>query len=540
MVVPLIRQGYMPNLGKLLAEGLSAELESVTPPVTAPAWVSFMTGKQPGKHGIFDFTRFDIASGGWKINNAQHVRAKTIWQILSEHDKRVVVLNLPYTYPAYKVNGALVAGWDAPSTATFTYPAELGSKVSQLIPDYTSTLDLSMWNYMPAQADDDFNRFVGKLIKSCENSTRLASGFLGEEEWDAFMVHFQQTDWIQHKLWGLIDRAVREPNNKTHRVEQVRACYRQFDECVGRLLAEVASFDPMVVILSDHGFGPLRGSICPNYFLTQWGYFRLRDDKENPLKRAFKQSRHAGLRKLYRRLATAKKSFQGRRAAKSFTSWADMISDTVPRQRFPVDWSRTRVAAVAGSENAFLYVNVKDRSPLGIVQPGAEYEAILEDLIQQFRGVYHPKTGERLFKNVARGREIYPQAADGVLLPDLVLVSADGYVCSTANVEGFLPETGEEGNHRHNGVLFLQGKGLKKEARHFHPNLIDLAPTILHAVGLAVPADMDGRVLQEVFTDPQEVRYEDVDNSMDQQATDYTEEEAELIEQRLKGLGYIE
>src|SRR5579872_1201260 len=87
---PLAEQGYLPNLSRMMQRGLSAELESVVPPVTAPAWTSFMTGKNPSKHGIFDFTRFCDSDYSWAINNASHIRSKTLWQILSDKGKRVV------------------------------------------------------------------------------------------------------------------------------------------------------------------------------------------------------------------------------------------------------------------------------------------------------------------------------------------------------------------------------------------------------------------------------------------------------------------
>src|ERR1700743_2437668 len=105
IIKPLAEQGYMPNIQALLARSVSAELESVVPPVTAPAWTSFMTGKHPNKHGVFDFTNFNLNTYKWNINNASDIKSKTLWQILSEHEKRVVVLNLPYTYPPKEING---------------------------------------------------------------------------------------------------------------------------------------------------------------------------------------------------------------------------------------------------------------------------------------------------------------------------------------------------------------------------------------------------------------------------------------------------
>lgn len=537
---PLMAQGCLPNLRHMLQSSLTAELESVVPPVTAPAWTSFMTGKNPSKHGIFDFTRFDGQDYQWKLNNSQHIRSKTVWQILSEKGKRVVVLNLPYTYPTYPVNGVMVSGWDAPTMSSFTYPEELGKKIFEIIPDYGSTLDLSLWNYLPADSDTEFDRFTDKLLRSFEQGKKLATHFLNHEQWDVFMVHFQQTDWIQHKLWGYIERACANGNDKSPRLERVRECYRTFDRHVGELLGEVAPLKPTTIILSDHGFGASRGSICPNHLLNELGYYQLEQQADNPLKSLFKHSRFGFMRKLYRSMRNTKNSLQGREAVKKFKSWADMANDTIPRQKVPIDWSRTKAVLAAGSENAFIYVNLIGRGPLGCVQPGEEYERLVSELIAKFLEIRHPRTREKLIVKAARGSDIYFDVADGVLLPDIVLVPVEGYGFSSMLSDIFVQESGEEGCHRHNGVVFLQGPELMREVKNFRPNLIDITPTVLHLIGLPVPADMDGRVLEEIFVQPPDVRYEDVDNSVVKEAQEYTGEEAELIEQRLKGLGYVE
>src|SRR6202022_1465244 len=99
-------------LSSAIERGIFSDLESVIPPVTASAWTSFMTGKNPSKHGIFDFTSFDPQAYRWGINTAQQIQSKTLWHLLSEKGKRVVVVNLPYTYPPSTVNGVIVSGWD--------------------------------------------------------------------------------------------------------------------------------------------------------------------------------------------------------------------------------------------------------------------------------------------------------------------------------------------------------------------------------------------------------------------------------------------
>jgi predicted AlkP superfamily phosphohydrolase/phosphomutase len=538
---PLMTQGYLPNLKTAMQNGCAAELESVVPPVTASAWTSFMTGKQPSKHGIFDFVRFDPSDSGWKVNNAQHIRSKTIWQILSEKGKRVVVLGLPYTYPPSAVNGVMVSGWDAPSmNSDFTYPAALRNQILEVIPDYGSTLDLSFWKFVPTKSDIQFNHFIDKLIQGFEQQAKLALHFLETQSWDVFMIHFQQTDWMQHKLWNYIEGACRNAADRTARLENVRRCYQRFDQLIGVLSEKVKPERPVKIILSDHGFGRDLGNMCPNYFLNRWGYLHLKEEGRKRVKNFFRDSEHKSLRRFHNALVDAKDRLFRGHDHKKYTSWADQLNETVPQQKFPIDWAKTKAALVLGSETGFVYVNVKGRGPSGTVDPGLQYEQLLVELIARFIELKNPKTGEKLLEKVVRSRDIYPDPRDGSLLPDLVLIPMDGYGFS-ARVSDHSPKISDEGSHRPKGVLFLEGLGLNREISNFHPYLVDIAPTIMHLLGLPIPSDMDGRVLQEIFPEPQEVHYEDVDNHLERQTrTEYTTTETELIEQRLKGLGYIE
>jgi predicted AlkP superfamily phosphohydrolase/phosphomutase len=542
IVRPLAAQGCLPNLSAAMRQGVSSDLESVIPPVTASAWTSFMTGKNPSKHGIFDFTSFDMREYRWGINTARQIQSKTLWQILSEKDKRVVVVNLPYTYPPSTVNGVMVSGWDAPSGQTnFTYPESFRSRILEMYPDYSSNLWVS--EFQPQISDDHFREFVARLTRGFEQGAGLASHLLDADSWDVFMIHFQQTDWAQHKLWEYIERACEDPNDKSPKVETVRNLYKRFDELAGSLLKKVAPQHPVTIVLSDHGFGRDMGNVCPNYYLNEWDYYHLLDEEQNlkGAKELLRKSSFAPVRKLYDAAAKVKSAFENRKVRpQEHSSWADSTTATVSNRGSDIDWSRTKVATVWAYKVGYLFVNLIGRGPKGIVQPGAEYENLVSDLIAKFQDVRHPQTGEKLFVRVARGSEVYPKSQDGIVLPDVVLIPQDGYGVSFT-VSDAPPRASNDGSHRHNGVVLMHGDSVKQPAGSFSPNLIDIAPTVLHLLGLPVPSDMDGRVLEEILSGLPPVRYEEVDNRKDQgNSEEYTAQEAELIEQRLKGLGYVE
>jgi predicted AlkP superfamily phosphohydrolase/phosphomutase len=533
---PLMNQGYMPNLLRLSQEGITAGLESVIPWVTAPAWTSFMTGKNPEKHGVFDFTRFDESRYCWQVNNSTSIQSKTLWQLLSEHGKRVIVLNLPYTYPPYEVNGIMVSGWDAPFLEEgFTHPRPLSKEILDLMPDYASSLNLPLGSHFATESDELFERFTGKLVRGVEQGTQLSLYLMQKHAWDVFMVHFQQTDWMQHNLWSYIEDAAQDCANKEPRIEKVRQCYQSFDRAVGQLLDGVSGANATVIVLSDHGFGSHQGEVFPNYWLKRWGYYvPASSSNGNGSSRPSSAMRflRKGLSRTMSLLHTSQKQ-----TSKQFKSWEDMLAENIPRSRMQVDWAKTKAALVVASHAGFVFVNVKGRAPLGAVEP-EQYEAVVSDLIEKFLEVRDQKSGVKLFSMVERGSAIYPNPSEGISVPDIVLIPDKAYAFSYKVSDASL-ETSHHGWHRRSGVLFIRGPELKRETNDLSPRLIDVAPTILHLLGLPIPTDMDGRVLEEIFSAAQNPKYVEVNNSSAQRSQDYSEEESALIESRLKALGYI-
>jgi len=226
-----------------------------------------------------------------------------------------------------------------------------------------------------------------------------------------------------------------------------------------------------------------------------------------------------------------------------------------------IDWARTKVWSF-GRESTNLFVNLKDKFPQGIVNPGSEYEDLREKLIEALGTIIDPDTGEPAVGKVYRGEEVY----HGVCMdnaPDLLVTwrnheytSWPGY--NDRDRELFEPslqhsdfsdwsQLQKGGNHRPNGVIFMKGDGIRQGAKIEGARILDLAPTILYLMGTPVPADMDGRVLEQAFQSNylrkhQAAYMKGVDGGEEGAAvnTAYSEEDAARVEERLRSLGYIE
>ena len=140
IIKPLIDEGALPNLAAVMKQGAHAKLNSTILHHSPPAWTTFATGKNPGKHGILGFTRMSPHSYKLDLVYGAHNRAKTMWEVLGETGKKVIVMNIPMTYPPKAVNGILLSGLDTPSTdVQFTHPPDLREEILRVSGPKTST-----------------------------------------------------------------------------------------------------------------------------------------------------------------------------------------------------------------------------------------------------------------------------------------------------------------------------------------------------------------------------------------------------------------
>ncbi len=542
LIRPWAEQGELPTFKKLMQSGAYGALRTIRPPITPTAWSSFLTGTNPGKHGLFDFTGHKKNSYETYVANASHRHGPSVWRLLSEAGYRVVVFNVPLTYPVEQVNGAMISGLSTPASAKdASWPRELQAEVEKAIPEFNFA---PPGMFSPGQ-ELQFVQDVRSLIQTNLKVTRY---LMNRQPWDFLVSIFMSSDIMSHFMWRNMETgaaAYPEPMRATL-ANAIKDCYRDLDHAVGELIQEVGE-DTNVVIMSDHGFGPMESYMSVNAWLIERGYIQF---KRNPLSQ---------LRYMLYRLGFTPLNFYGflRKLGFGNTMRSQVRKNTTIIQRVnrnlflsfrDVDWSRTR--AYSNGYSGPVFVNLKGREPQGIVAAGAEYDRVLEQLIADLKQLKEPGTGQPFVGEVYRGKELY-HGDHMEQSPDLLFFPRDWKYAGLGLVEfptnrWLSPSPDRSGNHRMDGIVFLSGPGIRGASQIQGASIMDIAPTVLALMGVPIPESMDGRVLQSaMIPDLQEqltVTYSR-GNGAEAEAVPVPElsaQDEEIIRTRLQNLGYID
>ena len=520
-----IDKGLTPNFGRLARNGRIGILQSTYPPVTAPAWISMMTGEQPGSHGVVGFAAPSEGEYTRKVVNSGSIHSPVLWEIAGEHGADCLVVNVPLTYPLRPLRGYLVSGMLTPEGVDFTYPPDYLPELRLLQPDYQ--LDLAWQDY----------RFRGHdLVRDQKAMTRaraeLCLKMMDSKPWDFFMVVFTGTDRLQHCLHRHVmriddDQAVREDDLTA----AVRDYFVSLDTHIGDLM-EAAGDDAHFVVVSDHGFGPLESSIYFNRWLAEEGLLTLKPNDPGDKLKTWKKAMNAvGIRR-------STLQSLGRKAG-----LAKIVDEKVQKLNpfvGGIEWSRTKV--YYHPTNGF-YVNLKGRDMFGIVEPGSEYEEVRRDLIARLEAMKDPRDGSRLIPVVKRREELFAGRRIHQL-PDVFIEFLDqpfdAFMQDYDVPEPFQRSEWGDGTHRRNGLWISSGPGFAAGDDVEGLEIFDVAPNVLHLMGFPIPEHMDGRFRPDLFTEEVrgDVEFREYAGGDGKRYGISADEEKDL-EEKLRGLGYL-
>jgi predicted AlkP superfamily phosphohydrolase/phosphomutase len=542
VIRPLAAGGQLPNLAAWMKEGRASNLASTTPPVTFPAWSSFMTGLTPAEHGIFDFTQKKPGEYRLRFINSTDRSAPSIFRRVCDAGGNALVLGMPATHPPESLDGLLVCGFDAPvSTGTDERSASdplLYRKIARVAgPWMRPELNES------SRADDFHERAVETLLARIDRKRDFALEALDEVRAQRdgappslTMIVFSESDTVGHHYWRDHD-----PNSPRHdpRASPVRSAavtdvYRRLDQACG-ILRDAVGPDVLCVVMSDHGMGGASDKIVHlNRYLAQRALLRRRSGLGRFVDRSARTLRDLALAWLP--AALAQQLFRRARAA---------AAELESRARFGgFDWRQTLAFSEEANTNPGVWINLEGREAEGCVAP-ADYETVRDRVIEALQAWRLPSGGPVVARamrreDVHRGRHV--QRA-----PDIVFELAldAGYGLSLvptpwslggdqgagiASIKTLDPEEsaggrgrGMNGIHRSDGVWIAVGQGM--EAREAPERLTDVAGWIAAAMGLAWATPDTG---------------DQTATSDDRKSVAYDDEEEAMVAERLRALGYLE
>lgn len=487
LVFRWMANGLLPNLARLARSGARGTLRSTVPPVTAPAWISMVTGEHPGSHGIAGFCAPARGSGRYTRDpvDSRVWTSPAFWETAGRHGVRSLVVNVPATWPPRPVDGVLVTGMLTPPGAPFTWPPEYEPELRLLQPDYR--IDLAWQDY----------RFRGHdLVRDQRAATRarveLFVKLLEMKPWELAFLVLSGPDRLQHCLFRHVQRIDEDDVVRSDPLTgAVREYFVSLDEWVGEIV-EQAGPDVNVLVVSDHGFGPLEHTVFLGRWLADEGLLAPSPHAAGPLRGLKRAANTIGVRR-----STLERAGKALGLGRAATSGTERLNPRVGG----IDWSRTKVRYAAS--NGF-FVNLAGRDVFGVVQPGAEYEAVRDDLIGRLEALRDPDRGSRMIPVVARREELY-RGRSQADLPDVMIDFGDGpYEASREDydVGSFLDrDEWADGTHRRDGMWLAAGPDLAAAGDGPLLDVTDVAPLVLRLLRCPAPA-MDGRAPAELLADP--------------------------------------
>ena len=509
---PLMDEGIMPHLKTIVDNGASGILDSTLPPYTAPAWVSCVTGVNPGKHGVFGFTLKKNGLLDGRFVDSTRVGVPRIWDYVNQAGFTAGIINVPVTYPVRPLNGFMVPCFLTPlGKENYTYPESIYS--NYLVPNHYKI------NVRLAAVRDVSEATVTRIINDLKNMTASRSRVMEElrEAYDPdfFIIVFQCLDKVQHKFWKYIDPG--DPMSRTEPAKKMRplilTVYQLIDDIIGQVFKSLDE-NTTLYLVSDHGFGSHRKQFFINKWLAQNDFLDLKNIKMNL-----------------------------NRLIKKFSSKVNFYEKNVDILIHPIyNFIKLGNSEFIGSdpyEQGIYYLgNPKDST----------YSRRVDVLKKKLISLIDPDTGQRLFDNVYHRTELYVGNYTNEA-PDIVLQFKDTSYAMTQAIPRrnryFQSIANPSGCHQPEGIFAAYGADIAAGTK-IRASMPDIASTVLHNMELPVHRRLDGRVHECIFTQTFQNNHSLVFSDDDTPVSvlplvqaDYSDHEKDEIAARLKDLGYF-
>lgn len=437
------RREELPVLRELIDNGLYGNLRSSDPPITIPAWMVMSTSKDPGRLGLYGFRhRQDYSYEDIWIATSQSRKEKAIWDVVGEHGGQSCLVSVPPSYPPQAVAGNLISCFITPDAEKeYTYPPELKQEIEE---------KFGVYMFDVVFRTDEKDKLLEQIYEMTAKRFEVLNYLIRQKPWDFFMFVEIGVDRVHHAFWKYMDKDhhLYVPGNKYETA--IMDYHKDLDKKLGELLSNVDN-NTVVLVASDHGAKRMKGAFCINEWLIEQGDLVVKEMPQSP----------------------------------------------VSLNKVEIDWSKSK-AWGWGGYYARLFLNIEGREAQGIINP-EDYEKERDALAERLRDIKGPQ-GEEWKTRVMKPQEYFKETNGDY--PDLMVYFDDLYWRSAGTLGHggkYLPEndTGpDDAVHAQEGIYIIydpQNKvNRKKDA-----SILDIAPTILHLMGLPIPDDMKGSIITE-------------------------------------------
>ena len=519
----LIEEGEMPFLSNCMSNGVRGILESVTPPLTPPAWTTIMTGRSPGNHGIFDFFKYESNNGRFlTLSNSRDIKCETLWSILSRHRLTSASINFAMMAPVRPIAGYLIPGWVPWRLMKRAfYPAELYDRLKVLpgfnLKELATDVQVDE-KAIEGCAPEEYEEWIDMHTRREERWFDILSYIIEEGSCDLVAVVFDGVDKIQHLCWRFLDPSFASQNPLPWEIKVRDKCvdyFRKVDSFIKKAVS-LGEPDTNYFIVSDHGFTATTEVLYINTWLNQNGYLEWANGVKG-------------------QEVNGKLGLELNR-----------------KQSYLLDWDKTKAYAFTTGSNGICICVAGDRGEQGISPE--EYPSFRQELINRLYEIKDPNTGERVITKILTREEAF--AGDHMNnAPDLTLTLRDNGFVSIRESDILLePRPEPLGTHHPDGVFIAWGNDIQQGISLPKISILDVTPTLVYSLGLPVPQDLEGQVVSDIFNKsvaaerpisigestvkpnpfPKSPRNAAADD------TSFSPDDEEEIKKKLKALGYME
>ena len=228
---PLLQEGLLPNLARLREQGSSGSLRSVFPPLSPVAWTGVMTGKNSGKHGIFEFLEHGHDPLHGRVNSSRAIQSELLWEIAAQYGKKTVAGGVPMSYPRTareRFPGFFLGDFLSPAArADFASDPAIFAELEQEVGPYRPWSTAIHDGGNEAAVLADLHAFLEQHLKAVQF-------LMNRCEWDLFIFDLMATDRFQHELWHVWDLTHRAARGRERELRALRPKLIEFWQALDR------------------------------------------------------------------------------------------------------------------------------------------------------------------------------------------------------------------------------------------------------------------------------------------------------------------